>query len=266
MSHGMGYVESKKDLRDYKLNKKVCTGISLPDEFQVQHSFIKNQGSVGSCVAHSVAEVLEILEDNNLKYSTAWIYGYRPVGYYQGMGMMTSEALKTVRNVGSLQYANLPGNIEVPQAKELVDEHLSEYKEKAKDDKIASYARLKSVQEIKEAIFTTGKPVVVCIKCDSLKLDENYVAKIPSKFTGGHATVCYGWNEKGLLIQNSWGSKWGDHGCFILPYNYPIKESWVITKDKNITVKPSAFELREFLVNIGRIVVKIIKGLFNRKQ
>ena len=86
----MGCIPSKKDIRDYKLNKKVCHAVNLPEKFEVEHSAIKNQGGVGSCVAHSVSEILEQLADNEIKYSTAWIYGYRPAGYYQGTGMMTS--------------------------------------------------------------------------------------------------------------------------------------------------------------------------------
>ena len=40
--HGFGCVPSKKDIRDYKLNKKVCHAANLPDEFVVEHSAIKN--------------------------------------------------------------------------------------------------------------------------------------------------------------------------------------------------------------------------------
>jgi len=36
--HGLGYVLSKRDIRDYKLNKKVCGSVSLPESFEVPHS------------------------------------------------------------------------------------------------------------------------------------------------------------------------------------------------------------------------------------
>lgn len=262
----MGCIPSKKDIRDYKLNKKVCHVVNLPEEFEVEHSAIKNQGSVGSCVAHSISEILEQLSNNEIKYSTAWIYGYRPVGYYQGTGMMTSQAIKTTKNVGCVQLADCPGNFEVPAAKEYIDERLSHYKELASKDKTTYYGRLNSQQEIKEAIYTTGKPVVVCILCDNLKLDDNYIAQLPVGASGGHAVVCYGWNEIGLLIQNSWGKTWGDKGCFILPYEYPFIESWIITKDQDVVVKPSAFAFREFLVNIGRLIKTFFTGLFKKTQ
>ena len=77
-----GCVPSKKDLRDYRLNKKVCHSSNLPESFEVGHSKIKNQGAICSCVAHSISEVLEELNGLKTGYSTAWIYGYRPFGYY----------------------------------------------------------------------------------------------------------------------------------------------------------------------------------------
>lgn len=265
---GEGYVPSKKDIRDYRINKKVCSAVNLPNYFEVPHSKIKNQGAVCSCVAHSVSEVLEALERNEIDYSTAWIYGYRPIGYYQGAGMMTRDAMRTVAQVGAIQHDILPQNIELPEAKTLVHSNLSTYKKLASTDKIASYASLHSVQEIKEVIYKTKQPVVICIVCGNpFRLDKNFIIQIPESFeiNGGHAMVCYGWNELGLLIQNSWGEGFGDKGCCILPYEYPFSEAWVMTKDPDITVKPGAFALREFIVNICKIVVKIIKGLFNKK-
>ena len=36
----------------------------------------------------------EMLEKYNETFSTGWIYGYRPEGYWQGTGMYPREALK----------------------------------------------------------------------------------------------------------------------------------------------------------------------------
>lgn len=259
----MGYIPSKKDLRDYKLNKKVCCATNLPETFEVQHSKIKNQGAVCSCVAHSVSEVLEELNGLKTGYSTAWIYGYRPFGYYQGQGMMTSDALKTTNKVGCIRTYDCPGNYEFPEAKEYIHKNLQVYKDLAKNDKVVSYAKLYDYNDIKEAIYKTGKPIVLCIRTDNLTLDENYIAQIPSVFAkGGHAVVCYGWNEIGLLIQNSWGSKWGNNGCFILPYEYGFTEAWVLTKDSDVVIKPGGFVLRKIIMNIINAIIK----LFTKKK
>ncbi len=263
---GTGALKSPKDLRNYRI-AKVSKTIELPAKFEVEHSHIKDQGMVGSCVAHSVSEVLETKDGVN--YSTGWIYGYRPEGYYQGSGMYASQALKTVNKVGYLTNRELDANAEMTYAKELVDKDLEKYKEQASKRKILRYAMLNTIDEIKQAVYTYKKPVVVCIDTDNegLKVDKNFVAYLPKKEPfGGHAVVCYGWNETGLLIQNSWGEEWGNKGCFILPYSYPFYEAWLIEfeaneEDNDVPIeKPNWYWLRELIMKIIQFIRKLLKG------
>ena len=268
MERKYGFIESPKDLRDYKINNNVFKSISLPSNFQVKHSKIKDQGMVNSCVAHSISEILETKDGVN--YSTGWIYGYRPYNYYQGEGMVTSQALKTVHKVGYLRTDELDVNVEMNAAKEIVDKSLHVFMDKAKVRKISSYARLNSINEIKQAIFTSNKPVLVAIYVgnNGIELDKKNVAYIPNTFAGGHQLVCYGWNETGLLIQNSWGKNWGNNGTFILPYEYPIVEAWLINFEGE-PVNQTIEVLRPNLVIFRKIIMKIIKlfrKIFKRKE
>lgn len=252
-----GCVPSKRDLRDYKLNRKVCNAIILPDEFELTRPQVRSQGNVNSCVAHAVAESLE--QTDGIKYSTDWVYGYRPFPYYQGEGMMISNALKTVRQVGAVEYKDLPTNTEVPEVKALVKENIDTYKQLAGDHKIYTYARLHGIQEIKNALYTSKQSVIIAINTgDGLQLDENNVAIKPSESGGGHAVLCYGWNRQGLLIQNSWGKRWGKDGTFILPYNYGLVEAWVMLKDeqKAAARKPALFFIRELITKIVELFAK----------
>lgn len=266
MQQFYGLIPSKRDIRDYRLNKKIHKVVDLPETFSVGTTYIKNQGQVGSCVAHSVSSVIE--HTDHLMYSTDWIYGYRPFGYYQGDGMMVSQALKTITQLGAVRYLDLPSNTEMPKAKEIVKARLEELKGLAANKKALKYARLYSTQQIKEAIFTSKSPVIICINIgvNGLRL-ENGVAKIPTATDGGHALMCYGWNETGLLIQNSWGRSWGNKGTFILPYDYPFTEAWAVSfSNDNVIVKPTFFDFRDFLVKLGRVIVAFFKGLFQHKK
>ena len=248
-----GCLKPTKDLRDYKLNRSVAFAFDLPDEFKVIHSDIKNQGMVCSRVAHSVCEVLEASNNNEEKYSTNWVYGYRPRGYFSGRGMSTRQAIKTVCSVGYMLYDDFSGNTEMNEVKDIVDRNINLLKEKAKERKAYSYALLTNRNEIKKAIYMTGNPVVICVRCCSpFELDEDGVLKYSDKFDGYHAMVCYGWNEKGLLIQNSWGTNWGINGTCILPNNYPLSESWVITRteDEYLVVRPKLYRMRKFVQSI----------------
>lgn len=263
MERKYGYIESPKDLRDYRINKVYKT-IELPSEFKVSIGDIKDQGVVNSCVAHAVSSVLETKD--NIIYSTGWIYGYRPSSYYQGEGMITSEALKTVYKVGSLYNDELDVNIEMQEAKDIVDKNINAYKEKASYKKIASYARLNTANEIKQSLYTSNKPVLLAIKVgvDGLLLDDNNVAYIPEEYSGGHQLVCFGWNEEGFLLQNSWGEDWGNKGTFILPYEYPISEAWMIkfqgeTLDTSSITKPKFYIIRNIIMKIVKLFRKMLK-------
>jgi hypothetical protein len=41
----------------------------------------------------------------------------------------------------------------------------------------------------------------------------------PHKTVGGHAVLGCGYNNDGIFIQNSWGSKWGSYGFALIPWN-----------------------------------------------
>jgi hypothetical protein len=44
-----------------------------------------------------------------------------------------------------------------------------------------------------------------------------------SKSSGGHAFALVGYNERGFIVQNSWGRKWGASGFAVLPY-----DDWIV--------------------------------------
>jgi C1A family cysteine protease len=44
---------------------------------------------------------------------------------------------------------------------------------------------------------------------------------------GGHAVTVVGYNDldQTFIVRNSWGSDWGDKGCFYIPYKYLLDPS-----------------------------------------
>lgn len=257
-----GCIPSKMDLRNYRICKS-SKGMVLPSSFEVRHSHIKDQGSVNSCVAHSLSEILE--SHDGINYSTAWIYGYRPENYYQGEGMSINNAIGTIYKVGYLKNETLDKNVEMVKAKEIVDKKLDEYMQEAGKRKISSYAYLKTQEEVKQSISQSQTPVIMAIDIDKdgLVLDDNNVAQIPIQPYGSHAVVCYGWCQKGFLIQNSWGEEWGNNGTFILPYSYNFTEAWAITfinqKSDLEMKKPNCYWLRNLLMSIIKLMRKLQK-------
>ena len=119
------------DIRDYKI---ATTEREFPEAFSLPEVSVKNQGSVGSCVAHACSSVVEFhnkrQEGTDTVFSTEFIYGYRPAGYYVGEGMYIRNALKTLRELGDCPVSDLRGNHACPEAMEVVEAHLDELKDK----------------------------------------------------------------------------------------------------------------------------------------
>lgn len=263
MERKFGCLESPSDLRDYRICKS-ATRIDLPEEFRLSNKNIKDQGSVNSCVAHALSSTLENKFDKN--FSTGWIYGYRPLDYYQGEGMYPREAIKTLYNLGAVENKDFNYNVEMQEAKTLVDKSLPLLEVEAEDNKlVTAYARLYTESEIKTWLFTKETPVPFSIATDNLKLDKNNIIQIPNKYpSSGHMMIIIGWNSTGFIIQNSWGEDWGDKGTAILPYEYEIKEAWGLTlanqpKDNTI-VKPKF----NFIRRVLQIIIEVIKALLNK--
>ena len=51
-----------------------------------------------------------------------------------------------------------------------------------------------------------------------------------NKQIGLHGVAIIGWNNKGFIIQNSWGDNWGNKGLTVLPYDKlnEFREIWTI--------------------------------------
>jgi hypothetical protein len=261
-NNNYGALFSPKDLRDFRACS-VIESIDLPSTFRLDYTKeIKNQGSVNSCVAHALSSMMEKL---NKVYSTGWIYGYRPDGYYQGQGMYPREALKTMQKLGTVKNEDFPVNVEMPLAKLKVNEKLDILEVEAEDYKITAYARLYSDSEIKTWLYTKEIGVPIAIATQNLEIDKNNIVQIPKTFpNSGHMMLIIGWNEQGYIVQNSWGKSWGDNGCCILPYEYPITEAWGVTLNnydaKTDVKKPTFNIIRRLLMFFYKLIDKLLEG------
>lgn len=250
-------VEDKRDYKSYIYSAKSTT---MPDKYEIKMPDVKDQSIVNSCVAHSLATFLEeTYKQQNIKFSTGFIYGYRPDGYDQGEGMYPREALKTLLKVGDVPKQNFDYNKEMPEIKRLVDENFKILSELADLYKIQSYSRIYTTNEIKKCIYNDiAVPISIPVYND-MKFDENYIIEMPNGICNGyHAIIIYGYNENGWLIQNSWGKDWANGGRAILPYNYPIDTAWAIdTVENNVITYTTIWQ--KLYVLILKIVTKLLK-------
>ena len=92
--------------------------------------------------------------------------------------------------------------------------------------KIEGYAKVNSVHHLKSALILNGPcPCGLMVK-DSNRSDFWNGDTVE----GGHAVLIVGYNQDGFIIRNSWGTKWGDHGYALLPYDSfrQFLEVWTI--------------------------------------
>lgn len=251
-----GALKSPFDARDYKL---VASAETYPDTFELPKVTVKNQGSVSSCVAHATSSVVEYhhkRQHNEKKsFSTEFIYGLRDPGYYVGKGMYIRNALNTLRKYGDVPTADLRGNNEYQKAMEIVNAKLDELKDKAYPHRVSSYFRVYDENAVKEALMKHGYVVVSMNWHEDARLVDNVYTPF-GRTSGRHAVVIYGWNEKGWLVQNSWGSLWGNKGRFIIPFDFKFNEMWGITD--NITediVRPKTGKIWDVLYKIWNAIV-----------
>jgi hypothetical protein len=179
--------------------------------------------------------------------------------------MYLRDACKIITKCGDALLDDCPGNTEVPKVFNIAEEAYKNdsIMEKASHFKIKAYCLCNGINEIKTALINNG-PVLISIKWfDDYKVKNGVLVGGKSDGYGYHALVAYGYNEKGFLIQNSWGKLWGNDGRFILPYDIPIREARSFIDIENdvfiVPKKPNKF--LEILYKLLNKIVNYIKTI-----
>lgn len=258
-----GLIPSPIDIRDwkYKPNKRTSCAPSNLDYYLVNRPRIKNQGSVGSCVANSLSYIIE--NNNNLQkpISTGFIYGNRKHCRYKGKGMHIREALASIKKDGAPLYEKCPNlnNLEVPTVINKVEDVYSNLLEHSQPYRIKSYFRI-SKKDLKNFLYTKKNFAIASIKWyNSYKIKNSVISFNTNDGFSYHAITIVGWCEKGWIIANSWGANWGNNGFFILPYDYDFSELWGTIDEPNNDIKKKFNN--KFSKKINNILNKI-KNIF----
>lgn len=226
-----GAIPSPIDIRDYR-GTCAATAADFPEEFELEMPEVKNQGSVGSCVAHSISTVVEYFSrlqgDDARPMSTGYIYGNRTNSSYKGSGMITREAIQVTATYGDVPNTLFPYNVEVPSAIELFEINRDSLFTKGIGNRITSYYRVQTENDIKASLTTNGPVVIVVDWYSDMTTVDGVLTTAFNKREGSHCMVIYGWNARGWKVQNSWGVYWGVKGRCIIPFEHPLVEAWGI--------------------------------------
>ena len=262
MKHFLGALKPKVDVRDYKV---AAAGAEYPESYSCENlPPVKNQRSVCSCVAHATAAILETFNKTETgkftPLSTDFIYGMQGVAFGRmDGGMYLRDACKIVKEYGDATERTISGNTEQPKCAEQLEKKLTEdiYKE-ANIYKVKSYARCNNIKSIKHALINYG-PVLGSVKWyDQYSINDDVLNFYTTFDYGYHAIMIYGWNEKGWLCQNSWGTSWNKNGKFILPFTNELAEAWSFVDAENDDIKTPKhnnwfnyiYKLINFIINL----------------
>lgn len=259
---GAGF--SRPDLRDYKI-AQTSLYTDFPEEFELDYMPpVKNQGSVGSCVAQSIATCAEYFNwrqhDLTTELSAGYIYGNRVPPLGDGAGMVTRYAINNYCADGTPYLSDFPLHCEVPEIISAVAAQKDALHDKATNFRFTAYVSVATEQEIKTALMD-GNPIIIAVEWqEDMKVVNGKVHSDWKAPDGGHAMVLYGWNKDGWLIQNSWSIFWGNGGRAVWPYEYPIRELYAIidTEDTHLDIdKPYAVKTK-----FGKWCVRMANRLY----
>jgi hypothetical protein len=236
----MGWKKDPFDPRDFSFHhvkrQLFAIPLTLPTKisWRSQMSNQKDQGEVGACVAFGILAYLEWLASQIYQriddLAERFIYSRRPNA--PGEGMYIRDGLDIVLNEGCSPETLCPGKWYSPgiNADNICDS--PETTQAAIAYKIKSYARVHTVDEIKEAL--QNGPVVVGVLCTMAWItgSATLTGHIPDPkpgegWVGGHCICITGYNDETgeFEFKNSWflipGIKpWGDGGYGYFHFSY----------------------------------------------
>ena len=203
---------------------------TLPTSIDLRQycSAIEDQGQLGSCTGNAIAGAIELIDrkrGKNLDVSRLFIYYQErllegTVNY--DSGAYIRDGFKAVNKLGAPLEVYWPYIINRfatrPSAQATAD---------AAKRKVTAYQRCANFTAVKSAL-AAGNPVVIGFDVyESFESDAvartgqmPYPNTATEQLLGGHAVCLVGYKDstQKFIARNSWGTSWGDHGYFYMPY------------------------------------------------
>ena len=222
------------DQRDWFVST-IYNNIIIPNQLDYSKNLnpVRDQGSQGSCAAHSAACMKEWQEKKDIGFhglmSPQFIYNNRE--NQDSEGMYCRDVMKILSKKGCCFENDYPyGIIQNPLE---IDEKIMT---KAKNFKIKNYAQINTISELKKALYLNG-PCLVAFPTYNYST-RMWMPLLGNKLIGGHAMTIVGYDNHGFIIRNSWGNSWGINGNCIYPYSDwgSHWEIWTTIDDKSFYV------------------------------
>ena len=242
-----GWIPDVPDFRDFKYTPKFASRI-LPSEVDLRREGllepIYDQGQLGSCTAQSVSKAVWYQQqrqndpDPVMPSRLFTYYNARRLAGNEKVdsGAMIRDAIKAVA-----KWGNCPEELWEYDVNKFARKPTNEAYRAATKHQALQYSRIGENLESMKDCLARGFPFVfgfaVYSGIDDPQVVKTGIIKMPTQnesMQGGHAVLCVGFFDqktveiKGetvelknvFIVQNSWGTAWGDGGFCYMPYEY----------------------------------------------
>ncbi len=229
-----GWTADLPDQRDHRYAAAPPVVAALPPSFDLraQCPAVYDQGQLGSCTGNAIAAAIEfeMMKQKLQVFTPSRLFIYYNERVMEGTvnsdsGAQIRDGVKSVATLGVCpETPDWPYDIAKFSQKPTPTSFTDAAKTKA-----VSYQRLtQDPTQMKGCLFS-GYPFVfgfsVYESFESSQVANSGHAPMPStgeQQIGGHAVVAVGYDDANqwFVVRNSWGSGWGMHGYFTLPYAY----------------------------------------------
>ena len=264
-------VPEPRDNRDFLVSIPAAVASNLPASVDLRRytGSVENQLQTSSCVANCTISALELL----LQKAGRFIDLSRLFNYFniredyialRGIdgGAYLSDGFKSVAKSGvctEQTWAFDPVKVNTKPSDAAFTE--AELRKVTRYERVGNFSIMSPVDDsysidMIKATLAMGYPVTIAMVVNGTifniygKLDTDGCSyKYPvSQFpdtsrpsAGGHAMLVVGYNDKGFIIENSWGPGWGDNGYGIITYEV-IKadcfDAWTCTAFAGVEFAP----------------------------
>ena len=251
----LNWKKGPQDSRDYKSVRHLSAPVELPSEFELDRQIpIYDQEDIGSCVSNSACacyryEHAQVTGD--FKFDPSRLFEYYNARKLQGWenedsGAYIRDGFKAMNKWGLANESKWPY-----VTRDFAKNPPADVYNDGLNNVTVKYAAVEQKEStIKQTLLSGaavsfGFNVYSSFMYGSWQYQSPAIMPIPKKseeFLGGHAVTIIGFSDskKAFLIQNSWGTDWGNNGKFWMPYSFVLNTSecddfWAIETIKTST-------------------------------
>ena len=239
----------KLDIGALRLRTPVLAEASLPPRASLSSYVpsVYNQGSIGSCVAHSAAQAIKIVmgrahADRYLAMRMLTSSGvYEPSRLYIYYNARMQLGQDVTKDLGATNYGGIkaledyraPSESFWPYEKDRVcRKPTHEAYAEAHRYKTFEYSGVsQDLYSLKESL-ASGAPIMIGVQLGPsfVNCSNDGIIPVPDlgreRIIGGHSILLVGYNDdtRRFTFVNHWGPRWGDSGFGHIPYDYVLND------------------------------------------